>query len=120
MHGGGLHNYQQGKTSALRPPQLLERPAQVVYITAYGVCGLGIRAFALAVFPALLASPVRFSLTLPDHQPNTEPKKRNRETSGKMAGRVNRVTMFKMPDPASQKKLLEAFDVMLKAHSKVW
>ncbi len=36
-----------------------------------------------------------------------------------MAGRVHRVTMFKIPDPENQKKLLAAYDVMAKTQSKV-
>jgi len=35
-----------------------------------------------------------------------------------MTGRINRVTMFKIPEPANQKKLLEAYEALAKTQSK--
>jgi hypothetical protein len=36
-----------------------------------------------------------------------------------MSTRINRITMFKLPDPEAQKKLLAAYDVLAKEQSKV-
>lgn len=36
-----------------------------------------------------------------------------------MAGRINRITMFKLPDPEAQKKLIEAYKTLGQDQKKV-
>ncbi len=36
-----------------------------------------------------------------------------------MSTRVHRITLFKLPDPESQKKLLDAYSELARAQSKV-
>lgn len=37
-----------------------------------------------------------------------------------MATRIHRVTLFKIPDPESQNKLLEAYKVLARDQNRVW
>ncbi len=61
----------------------------------------------------------------PDHDETHSPLDSNEllfrkhEQSTKMATRIHRVTMFKIPNPENQKKLLEAYKVLARDQNKV-